>query len=304
MKHFTKILLMAMLAVVLMVAALPFGVSAEDDASVSVSSASGKAGDTVTVNVDLSQNPGVASLELNVGYDTKQLELVDVHDSGILNGFASPAAYNDGNYKLCWENGLATTNNNGTGTVATLTFKLKEDCDKANVSISGKGYDTDLNRVGVSGSSGTITNTTPTTTTTTTTQPSTTKPTTTAPSSTTAKKPSTTTTKPSTTRKPSTTAAMTRSPNENTYPVDFYDSSTTEIADESTTDLLSLWDTMTTAWSSPATMSQSTTTELNDQDDNADSKLSKSKLILIILMACCAVIGIAIIISWVLKSKA
>lgn len=307
-----KLILMTALCIVLCVAAMPFSASAEDasekdtttttkislfdppadtsgSAAVSVGSASGKAGDTVTVNVDLTQNPGVIAMQLNVGYDEKQLELVNVSNSGVLNGFNSPSTYGGGNYTLNWEDGLSSTNNNGTGTVATLTFKLKEDCDKASVTVSGKGHNADVNTVNVSGGKGTITNTNPTTTTTTT-KPTTTKPTTTKP----------TTTKSSTTKSRTTryeTTPYTRSYNdENTYPVDF-ELSTTE--PESTTDLLDLWQT-STMYLTEAITEESTTETAKEKEG---SSLSKTKLILIVLMACFAIVGIAIIISMVSKSK-
>ena len=291
MKRFTKLSLMTILSVLLLICSLPFCAAAEGSAAVSVGSASGKAGDTVTVDVNLTENPGVIAMNLNVNYDEKQLELVGVNNSGVLNGFNSPSTYGGGSYTLNWEDGLSTTNNNGTGTVATLTFKLKEDCDKANVSVSGKGHDADVNTVSVSGGSGTITNTTPTTTTTT--QP-TTKPTTTKPTTTKA-----TTTKPATTKKVTTTSAYTRSYNEqNTYPVDF-EISTTEV-EESTTDLLALWESTTEYLTTMESITE-TTTELQEEDSG--NSLSKTKIILIALMACFALVGIAIIISMVRKSK-
>ncbi len=310
-KNTLKLILMTVLCVVLCVAAMPFAsaegtsetaasttaatqattvptVGTPANAAVSVGSASGKAGDTVTVNVDLTQNPGVIAMQLNVGYDEKQLELVNVSNSGVLNGYNSPSTYGGGSYTLNWEDGLSSTNNNGTGTVATLTFKLKEDCDKAKVTVSGKGHNADVSTVSVSGASGTITNTNPTTTTTT--KPTTTKPSTTKPA----------TTKPATTRSTATraaTPALTRSYNEqNTYPMDF-DLTTTE--EESTTDLLSLWESTTEI--PTETMTEESTTELAEEEEKAP--LSKTKLILIVLMACFAIVGIAIIVSMVRKSK-
>ena len=71
-------------------------------------------------------------------------------------------------------------------------------------------------------------------------------------------------------------------------------------AEESTTDLLSLWETMTettTMW----TMLEESTTELEKEPHGLG--LSKTKLILIILMACFAIVGVAIIVSMVRKSK-
>ena len=305
-----KLILMTMLCMILCIAAMPLSVSAVDNtetaadpslfgttaaskpgsAAVSVGSASGKTGDTVTVNVDLTQNPGVIAMTLDVNYDEKQLELVSVNNSGVLSGFNSSSEYGGSSYRLNWEDGLSSTDNDKTGTVATLTFKLKEDCDKANVSVSGKGYNANVDTVSVSGGKGTVTNTTPTTTTTTT------KPTTTKPTTTKASTARPTTARTSTTR--SAVPGLTRSFNEeNTYPVDFALSTTEEA--ESTTDLIALWDT-TTELTTEAVTEESTT---EPAEATEKTPLSKTKLILIALMACFAIVGIAIIISMVRKSK-
>ena len=286
-----KILFAVLLCTVLLCATLPMAVFAEDGgAAVSVGSASGKAGDTVTVSVNLNQNPGVIAMNLSVGYDPDQLELVSVSNAGVLSGYSSPAVYGGGSYTLNWEDALSTTNNNATGTIATMTFKLKENCDKANISVSGVGHDADVKPVTVSGSSGTITNTNPTTTTTTT------KATTTKATTTTTKKATTTTKKATTTKRATTTSVYTRpyTP-ENTYPVDF--EPTTE---EYTTEILSITETMTEYVPEPIT--EESTTELIEEDENSE-KMSKTRLVIIVLFVCFAIIGIGVIISMVRKSK-
>lgn len=272
------------LAITLAFSSLVFCVSAADNAVVSVASASGKTGETVTVSVDLSQNPGIIAMELNVSFDSSKLELVSASDAGKLNGYGSSPSYEGGAYTLYWEDGTATANNSATGTIATMTFKLKEGCDKATVSISGNGYDTDLNTISVSASSSTISNTSSTTATT---APSTTKPTTTKP----------TTTKPTTTKKNTTTTTKKSSTTTN-YVVDLEEDilSTTE---ESTTDLFALFET-TTEEPTTETTTEETTTE---PEDEGPSTLSKTKIVLIILMACFAVVGVAVIVSMVRKAK-
>ena len=74
--------------------------------------------------------------------------------------------------------------------------------------------------------------------------------------------------------------------------------STTEEA-ENTTDLIALWDT-TTELTTEAVTEESTT---EPAEATEKTPLSKTKLILIALMACFAIVGIAIIISMVRKSK-
>lgn len=291
--NWKRTLFSVLLCTFLLCAMLPVSVSAEGGAAVSIGSASGKAGDTVTVSVNLNQNPGVIAMSLNVGYDANQLELVKVNNAGVLNGYSSPDAYGGGSYTLNWEDGLSTTNNNATGTIATMTFKLKENCDKANISVSGVGHNADVKPVTVSGSSGTITNTNPTTTTTTT-KPTTQKETTTKKVTTT--KPTTTKKKTTTTKRATTTSSYTRPyiP-ENTYPVDF--ELTTE---EASTEILSITESMTEYV--PETTTEESTTELVTDSDSGE-KMSKTRLIIIVLFVCFAVIGIGVIISMARKSK-
>lgn len=288
--NWKRTLFSVLLCTFLLCAMLPVSVSAEGGAAVSIGSASGKAGDTVTVSVNLNQNPGVIAMSLNVGYDANQLELVKVNNAGVLNGYSSPDAYGGGSYTLNWEDGLSTTNNNATGTIATMTFKLKENCDKANISVSGVGHDADVKPVTVSGSSGTITNTNPTTTT----KPTTQKETTTKKVTTT--KPTTTKKTTTTTKRATTTSSYTRPyiP-ENTYPVDF--ELTTE---EASTEILSITESMTEYV--PETTTEESTTELVTDSDSGE-KMSKTRLIIIVLFVCFAVIGIGVIISMARKSK-
>ena len=273
------------IAALIAFSSLVFSVNAADNAVVSIANASGKAGETVTVSVDLSQNPGIIAMELNVAFDSSKLELVSASDAGKLNGYGSSSSYEGSSYTLYWEDGIATANNSATGTIATMTFKLKENCDKADVSISGVGYDTDLNTVNVSASGGTITNTEATT------APTTTKPTTTNPTTT---KP--TTTKPSTTKKTSTTKKATTTKNNI---VEFETEEIISTSEESTTDFLSLFETTTEESTTEAVTEESTT----EPEDEGGSTLSRTKIILIILMACFAIVGVAVIVSMVRKTK-
>lgn len=280
----TKRFICFIFATVLALSSLVFSVSAADNAVVSIGNASGKAGETVTVSVDLSQNPGVIAMELNVAFDSSKLELVSASDTGKLNGYGSSSTYEGSAYTLYWEDGIATTNNSATGTIATMTFRLKEDCDKADVSISGTGYDTDLNTVNVSASGGTITNTQATTAPTTT-KPTTTKPTTTKPS----------TTKPTTTKKASTTKKVTTTRNI----VEFETEEIISTTEESTTDFILLFETTTEESTTEAATEESTT----EPEEEEKSTLSRTKIILIILMACFAIVGVAVIVSMVRKTK-
>lgn len=289
-----KTALLSLFVCLLILFTMPISAFAEgsSSAAVSIGSASGKAGDTVVVSVNLNQNPGLIAMSLDVNFDAKQLELVSVSDSKILNNSYFSNDYSGNSYRLYWEDGLSTTNNNATGTIATMTFRLKEDCDKATVTVSGTGHNADVQAVSVNGTSGTITNSSPKVTTTaasTTKAPSTTaKPSTTKPSTT---KPATTT------KKATTTAAFTLSTNPgNTYPVDY--EPTTE---EATTDsVLELWD-ITTEEATTMTEIAESTTELVEEQEH--EKLPRTKLILIVLIICFAIVGVAVIVSMLKKGR-
>ncbi|MBR3778112.1 MAG: carbohydrate binding domain-containing protein, partial [Clostridia bacterium] len=74
-----KKLLAICLSVLLICAAMPFAfATASEEPTIVVSDVEGKAGDTVTVTVDLKNNPGLVSAVIRVGYDATALELVSL----------------------------------------------------------------------------------------------------------------------------------------------------------------------------------------------------------------------------------
>ena len=67
-----------LIALTLVAAMLAIPVLAAGNPSISVSSASGMVGDTVTVNVSISGNPGIVSGRVTLTYDKTALELVEL----------------------------------------------------------------------------------------------------------------------------------------------------------------------------------------------------------------------------------
>lgn len=88
-----------------------------------VGNASGKAGDTIDVSINMSDNPGFISANIYVKYDESVLKLKEVTDGGILKGAAHSDSYTSP-YGLCWMNDLATENFKVNGLLATLTFEI------------------------------------------------------------------------------------------------------------------------------------------------------------------------------------
>ena len=90
-----------------------------------VSDASAKAGETFTVDVSVKNNSGIVGLRVYVGYDTNVLELVSATaGESFADTSFGPTTKNP--FNIIWDDSLASENNVANGTVATLTFKVKE----------------------------------------------------------------------------------------------------------------------------------------------------------------------------------
>ena len=101
-----------------------------------MSSASGKAGDSVVVYVAIANNPGVISVRNTISYDTSALQLVKVEDTKLLNGYTTPAATISSPYTLRWADSLATKDNMANGNIVKLTFTIKNTAAEGSYSIS------------------------------------------------------------------------------------------------------------------------------------------------------------------------
>ena len=99
-----------------------------------ISDSVAKAGDTIDINVKLSDNPGFISANIYVNYDESVLALEKVTDGKILTGAAHSDNYSSP-YGLCWMNDLSTENIKSNGVLAILTFKVKSS-SKTDTSIT------------------------------------------------------------------------------------------------------------------------------------------------------------------------
>ena len=103
------------------------GAFASGEPSYTLSDKTVKVDEIFTIDVGISDNPGVISLRFKVIYDSSVLELQSVTDTGLLKGYTTPSPTVASPYTLRWADSLATSNNNASGTVVKLTFKaLKE----------------------------------------------------------------------------------------------------------------------------------------------------------------------------------
>ncbi|MCM1507891.1 MAG: leucine-rich repeat protein [Ruminococcus flavefaciens] len=257
-------------------------VAVSNESCISVENVSCKSGETIDVNINISNNPGIIALSFDINYDRDKLELISVSDGKILGS----STFTIGDIKkvpckVFWDDN-PSKNNCGNGTVAVLTFKIlnntKENADidillnksstfdinmeevsfkveKGVISISDDLSITTANSTTTSTTSTTITTAKTTTTSTTSTKPTTTsttsttvttaKPTTTSTTSTT-----TTTAKPTTTSTTSTTTTTAKPTTTSTT------STTTTTAKPTTTSTTST----TTTTAKPTTTSTTSTT--------------------------------------------
>ncbi len=103
-----------------------------------IESVSGAPGETVTVNLTLSENPNFNYLKLYLEYDATSIEFVKATDTGILPNFS--VEY-DGYYvKIIWD-GSSGNNNTQTGIIAVLTFKIKDRPQSTMPTIELFGYE-------------------------------------------------------------------------------------------------------------------------------------------------------------------
>ena len=125
-----------LLIIMLLINCLPFqGVAAIGTPQYILDSETVQVGETFTMDVAIADNPGIISLRFKVSYDTEVLELKSVANSGILNGFTTPAPTITSPYTLRWADSLATTDNTAQGTVITLAFKALKVTNSSSVTI-------------------------------------------------------------------------------------------------------------------------------------------------------------------------
>lgn len=112
----------------------PALVSAVDnsDPAFVVEEVSGYAGDEVTVNINVNNNPGICSAGVTVSYDGTALELKSVENGTVLEGIV-PVNVANNPCKILW-NTLADSTANGV--LATLTFTIKENADLGKSAIT------------------------------------------------------------------------------------------------------------------------------------------------------------------------
>lgn len=112
-----------------------FQVNASSTGRLSVTSASGKQGETINIDVNIDNNPGLITLKFSVSWG-EGLELITASNSGLLNGWTQPSPSISSPYILRWADSLATDNNVSNGKIASLTFKINSNTNAGQKPIS------------------------------------------------------------------------------------------------------------------------------------------------------------------------
>ena len=142
-----KKLLKFVLALTMCAIMMPMTVIASGSGSVTVTSGTAKAGQTVSVDVSITGNPGVAALVVEPEYDPSVLTLVSITGSGLQWTTGKAASWSD------------AANTTYTGKILTLNFTVNENATRGTTSVGVKidasNYDEEI--VSFSVSSGTVT---------------------------------------------------------------------------------------------------------------------------------------------------
>lgn len=126
-------------------------------AALSVSSVSAEKGGTVTVNVSLSNNPGIYGIKVKAEYDSSVLQLKSMSNGNVFP--ASEAICNEAK-GVYVANSSDFNNVTGNGTLFTLEFKVLDGADAASCNVSvklEKAQNVDGGKIDVSGGSGKVT---------------------------------------------------------------------------------------------------------------------------------------------------
>lgn len=140
MKHSKRLLALLLVLALSLSLTITTAVAAGDGLTITVGTVSGQAGETVTVPVTISNNPGILSAKLKFSFDSTALELTDMINGEIFTGTKAMFQPNLAKATAVLDNSTADDAVSGNGTLLILTFKIKEsaaagDCE-VNVTVT------------------------------------------------------------------------------------------------------------------------------------------------------------------------
>ena len=115
-----------------------FSASSPNTTEIAIGSASGEPGDTKTIPITISNNPGFSTFDFILTYDVGKLEPLNVTQGNIWpSNFVSNLNAGTANNKYIRIIGASANNSSADGTILNITFKIKDDAElgAANVSL-------------------------------------------------------------------------------------------------------------------------------------------------------------------------
>ena len=104
-----------------------------NEPTVIVNSVEAMPGETVSVSIDIANNPGIISMTLDVAFDPS-LTLLSVDNTGLFPGYI-PCAVMQNPYTLVWANDAASEDIYVNGTIVNFVFKVADDAEPGSYSI-------------------------------------------------------------------------------------------------------------------------------------------------------------------------
>lgn len=135
----------------------PYGKCLPGFATIFGTSVTGKPGKEITVDMNLVENTGIASMLVEINYDKTALEFVSAENGNVFDIGSFDGPDRDSDYKvLTWQNGTLTRNITETGKLAVLKFRIKDEAAVGNYEIAFKcnsekyeALDAEMNAVNV-----------------------------------------------------------------------------------------------------------------------------------------------------------
>ncbi|MBQ8208650.1 MAG: hypothetical protein IJZ89_07955 [Clostridia bacterium] len=127
----------------MLISVISINASASNTPTIKVSEVSSVAGSSVDIKIEISNNPGIISMLLDVSYDADCLTLKKVTNGTVLNGATHNInALTVNPYTLSWADDIATENNTNSGTIVTFSFEISADAPEGKLPITVT-YDND-----------------------------------------------------------------------------------------------------------------------------------------------------------------
>lgn len=123
--------------ILLMIFAIPHIVVASGERSpgFSLSTVEGVSGDTVRVNLDVINNPGITALQIQIGYSAEDVELISVEDKKLFGEAVSLGKQDANPFTISWFSSASKDMYND-GTLAVLEFRIRNNAKSSALTVS------------------------------------------------------------------------------------------------------------------------------------------------------------------------